>query len=316
VPILRSAAVRLGLAAVTLFLIATITFFATNVVPADPGRSALGKDATQAQLEAFSSQQGLDEPVAERYVTWLGDVLRGDWGTSIYNEIPVTDQVLPRVSRSLILALAAMLIALPLAFAIGIYTGQRSGRPVDVATSVGSMFLNSLPEFVVGLALLVVFSVQLGWLPVESTAISFGSGLDVVKAYVLPVFALALVLTPYIARMVRANVRETLAAPYVRAAVLRGVPSRRVTWRHVVPNASLPVINVVALSTAELIGGVVVIETVFAFPGIGKLLVDSVSSRDIPTVQVIALIMGIGYVAFNLLADVAVLALNPKLRTR
>lgn len=314
--VLRYLGTRVGLALLTLFLISAITFFATNVVPSDPARSALGKAATPEQLEAYREQQGLDEPVATRYVHWLGDFFHGDWGASIISRNPVKEQVGPRVTRSVIVAGAAMLLAVPLAFLFGVYTGLRSGRPVDVAVSVGALLVNSLPEFVVGLVLLVLLGVQWEVLPLESSAAALGSGFDEVKAYVLPVLTLAIVLTPYMLRMVRVNVREVLDLPFVRSAVLRGFSRRRVIWQHVVPNASLPVVNVVALSLAELIGGVVVIETVFSFPGVGKLLVESVGAKDIPMVQAIALIMGAGYVALNFAADGIVLALNPRLRTR
>lgn len=313
--VLRYLGTRVGLALLTLFLISAITFFATNVVPSDPARSALGKAATPDQLEAYREQQGLDEPVATRYVHWLGDFFHGDWGASIISRIPVKDQVGPRITRSVIVAGMAVLLAVPLAFLLGVYTGLRSGRPVDIGVSIGALFLNSLPEFVVGLVLLVLFAVQWGVLPLESSAAALSSGFDEVKAYILPVLTLAIVLTPYMLRMVRVNVQATMDLPYVRSAVLRGLSRRRVVWQHVVPNASLPVVNVVALSLAELIGGVVVIETVFSFPGIGKLLVESVGSKDIPMVQAIALIMGTGYVFLNFAADAIVLKLNPRLRT-
>jgi peptide/nickel transport system permease protein len=313
--VVRYLATRALLATTTLFLIATITFFATSVVPSDPARAALGKFATTEQLELYREQQGLNEPVLERYQHWLGRLAHGDWGTSLLSRAPVGDSVVPKLKRTIILGGLAMLIAVPLAFAIGVYTGQRSGRPVDVVLSLVALFLNSLPEFVVGLGLLLLLAVHLHALPVESSGASFGHGVDVAEAYVLPVIALALVLTPYIARMVRVNVRDTLAQPFVRSAVLRGLSRRRVIWRHVVPSASLPVVNVVALSLAELVGGVVVIESVFGFPGIGKLLVDSVSGKDIPMVQAIALVIGAGYVLLNFAADAIVLALNPRLRT-
>ena len=313
--ILRYLATRLALAVLTLFLITVVTFLATNVVPSDPARSALGKAATEAQVEAYREEQGLNRPVLTRYGEWISGLVSGDWGTSVYSRQPVADQVIPRIARSAILAAAAMLIAVPIAFVLGVYTGQRSGRPVDVGISLGALFINSLPEFVVGLVLLVLLAVEAGILPIESSAASLGSGWEQVEAYILPVLTLAIVLTPYIMRMVRVNVRDVIDSSYVRAAVLRGFPRRRVVWQHVVPNASLPVVSVVALSLAELIGGVVIIETVFGFPGIGNLLVDSVSSKDIPMVQAIALVVGTGYVILNFTADAVMLALNPRLRT-
>lgn len=307
---------RAALAALTLVLIAGVTFFMTSVVPSDPARVALGKFASEEQLEAYREQQGLDRPVLERFGHWTSDIVKGDWGTSVLTRRDVTELVTPRVVRTLIMSFVAMLIAVPLAFAFGVYSGQRSGSPADFTISLVALLLNALPEFVVGLSLLVVFGVWAGVLPIESSAAGFAGGWEAVKAYVLPTLTLAIVMTPYILRMVRANVRDTLPMPFVRSAVLRGVPRGRVVWRHVVPNASLPVVNVVALSLAELVGGVVVIETVFGFPGLGKLLVESVGSKDIPTVQAIAVVIGLGYVLLNFLADAVLITLDPRLRTR
>jgi peptide/nickel transport system permease protein len=284
------------------------------VVPTDPGRIALGKNATPEQIAAYDHEQGLDRPVVTRYFYWFGNFARGQWGTSVLSQQPVSDLVVPRIARSVVLGFLAMLIAVPAAFFLGVFSAQRTGRPVDGVISFSALFVNSLPEFIVAVALLVVFGVKAAVLPIESSGAAFGTGLARVEAYVLPVLTLAIVLTPYMTRMVRANVRDIAGKPYIRSATLRGVSRRRTVWRHVVPNSSLPVINVVALSMAELVGGVVVIETVFGFPGIGQLLVQSVGSRDIPTVQAIALIVGIGVVGLNFLADAGVLALNPQLR--
>jgi peptide/nickel transport system permease protein len=314
--VLKFAGSRLAFAAITLVAISLVTFLATNIVPADPARVALGKFATPEQIEAYNEQQGLNRPVVERYITWVGGAVQGDWGTSVLSSQEVTEMVGPRITRSLILALSAMLVAIPIAFLLGVFAAQRIGRPSDLAVSTATLLVNSLPEFVVGIALLFVFAVQLGMLPIESSGAAMGTGWSEVRAYILPVATLAIVLVPYIARMVRASVRDVSSQPFVRSAALRGVSHRGLVWRHVVPNASLPVVNVIALTMAELIAGVVIIETVFGFPGIGQLLVSSVGSKDIPVVQIITLIIGLGFVIFNLLADLAVLALNPRLRTR
>lgn len=314
--VLRFAGSRLAFAAITLVAISLVTFLATNIVPADPARVALGKFATPEQIEAYNEQQGLNRPVVERYITWVGGAVQGDWGTSVLSSQEVTEMVGPRITRSLILALSAMLVAIPIAFLLGVFAAQRIGRPSDLAVSTATLLVNSLPEFVVGIALLFVFAVQFGVLPIESSGAAMGTGWSEVRAYILPVATLAIVLVPYIARMVRASVRDVSSQPFVRSAALRGVSHRGLVWRHVVPNASLPVVNVIALTMAELIAGVVIIETVFGFPGIGQLLVSSVGSKDIPVVQIITLIIGLGFVIFNLLADLAVLALNPRLRSR
>ncbi len=306
---------RVGLAVVTLVLVSVITFLATNVVPNDPARIALGRGATEAQLAAYRVQQGLDRPLVPRYMSWVARFARGDWGTSTRNRRAVRSEVLPRLRRSLTIAVAAMLLAVPLAVVLGTWLGRRTGTLVDLTASFTLLLLNSLPEFVIGLLLLVLLGVGLGLLPEESSGALFGSGWTAAKAYVLPVLTLVAVVTPYMTRMVRVQVRETLGQPYVRTAVLRGVGTRRLTWRHIVPNASIPVVNVVALNMAELLGGLVVVEVVFAFPGLGQLLVDSVQGKDIPTVQAVALLAAIGFVAINAVADAVVLALNPRLRT-
>lgn len=311
----RFVASRFVFGALTLIAISAVTFFATDVVPSDPARVALGKFATQEQVAAYRADRGLDRPVGKRYLTWVRNVARGEWGESVLSKQPVSSLIGPRIVRSVILSFCAMLLAVPIAFILGVFSAQRIGKPSDLAISFTTLLVNSLPEFVVGIAYLMVFAVWLNVLPIGSSAAALGSGSDVVLAYVLPVLALATVLVPYMARMVRANVRDISGHPFVRSATLRGVPRRRLIWRHVVPNASIPVVNVVALTMAELIAGVVIIETVFGFPGIGQLLINSVGSKDIPTVQIITIIIGFGFVILNFAADLVVLLLNPKLRT-
>lgn len=312
----RYLATRIALGVVTLLLVSGVTFLATNVVPADPARTALGQFATDEQVALYHEQQGLDDPVLTRYLRWIGHAARGDLGTSAISHSAVTTLVAAPMVRTIILGGAAMVVAVALGFAFGVFAGLRVGRRVDVAITTLALCLNSLPEFVIGLVLLVVLAVELPVFPVESSGAAFDSGLTAVKAYVLPVLTLALFLTPYLLRMVRANVRDVVGQPFIRASALRGLPRRRIIWRHVVPNASLPVISVIALTSAELVGGVVVIETVFGFPGIGRLLVEATSGKDIPTVQAVVLVMGTGYVLLNFAADAVLLALNPRLRTR
>lgn len=313
--ILRYVARRLPIAIGTLFFVSIVTFVATVVIPNDPARLALGRAATPAQLEQYREQQGLDEPPVKRYVEWISGFVTGDWGTSTRNRREVKSDVLPRLWRSMTVALVAMLIAVPLAFLIGTWLGRRAGTKTDVSSSIGLLLVNSLPEFVIALLMLLVFGVWLGVLPVTSAGAIFASGWAQIEAYILPILTLVAVVTPYMARMVRVQVRDSLGQGWVRSAVLRGVGTRRLTWRHIVPNASVPVVNVVALNIAELLGGLVVVEVVFAFPGLGQLLVDSVLGSDIPTVQAIALISALGFVIVNSLADLAVAALNPRLRT-
>jgi peptide/nickel transport system permease protein len=314
----RLLATRLAIAAGTLLLISVITFAATNAVPSDPARVALGKTASPEQLAEYREQEGLDEPVVGRYFDWLGRYVTGDWGHSVLaGQTDVRDEVVPRLFRTLLLGVIAVALSVAVAFALGVATGRRSGRAGDLLTSIVTLVFNSLPEFVTGLLVLVVFAVQLEWLPIESASgIFYGSGADAIKSYVLPVLTLVLVLSPYMTRMVRTNVREVLQQPMVRSAILRGLPTRTVVWRHVVPNAAIPVVSVIALTLADIIAGIVVVETVFAFPGIGQLFVSSVLGKDVPVVQAVALVVGLGFVTINLLADALLVAIDPRLRTR
>lgn len=313
---IRYVVTHLLLAVQTLVLISIVTFLATNVVPGDPARAALGRGASTAQLDAYRHQQGLDRPPVERYFRWLGQMTRGDWGSSVTTGLRVRETVQPRILRTVTIGLLAMALALPVALALGVFTGKRGGTRLDVGVSIVSLFLGSLPEFVIGIFLLVLLGVKLAVLPVESSAVAYGTLSQRLEGYLLPSLTLTLVVVPYLTRMVRANVREVLPQPYVRAATLRGLSARRVTWSHVVPNALPPVVNVVALNLAELIAGVVVVEAVFGFPGIGNLLVSAVRSRDIPTVQAVTLVVGTVYVVLNFASDALVAVLSPRLRSR
>ena len=244
--------------------------------------------------------------------------MRGDWGTSVLaNKTKVSSEVVPRMLRTLLLAVMAMAVSVVLAFWIGVSTGRRSGRALDLVSSVVTLIFNSMPEFVTALAVLIALGVEFQWFPIESgSGIFYGDTWAAAKSYAMPLITLVLVLTPYLTRMVRTNVREILQQPMVRGAVLRGLPPRQVLWRHVVPNAGVPVINVMALTFADILAGIVAIETVFSFPGIGNLFVTSVLGKDLPVVQAVALVIGAGFVFLNLLADITLLAVDPRLRTR
>lgn len=299
----------------SLFVLSVVVFAFTAVIPGDPGRAALGKAATPEQLEAFAQEHGLDEPVLTRYTDWLGGFVQGDWGTSYASNLPVEENIAPRLGRSLVLALAGWLLAVIIAVPLGLYAAKRAGTRVDLAVSFATLAVGALPEFAVGLLLALVFAGWLGWLPLDSTAVGFASNPgDAIAAYVLPAVTLALLIVPYILRLTRANAREVIEEPYVRSAVLRGARPRALTVRHVLPNAAPPVVNALALQLVGSIGGLVVTEAVFGFPGIGQLLVEAVGTRDLPTVQAIALIIGTFFVLVNLLADAVVVMLTPKLR--
>jgi peptide/nickel transport system permease protein len=301
-------------ALVALWLASLITFLATNLSGIDPARAALGRLATAQQVVDYRQQQGLDRPVVVRYWVWLEHVAQGEWGFSLTAQVPTADLVPERAERSLILAGISILLAIPIALGLGALAAWKAGGKVDHFLSAAILLVVGVPEFVVGLALLYLVAARLQLLPPTSSAVSFGSTTQVVQAYGLPALTLALVMVPYIARMVRGSVREVLAMPYVRAARLRGVPTLRLFARHVFPNAAGPVVNVIALSLAEILAGEVIVENVFGFPGLGQLTVFAASTIDIAVVQVCVLLTAGGFILMSLLADAALVLLNPRLR--
>jgi peptide/nickel transport system permease protein len=313
---LRTIAKQVASAALTLLVISIVTFAATNVKsPEDVARNALGREATEAQLQSYLKERHLDDPVHLRYARWLGDFVRGDWGVSAVTNRSVRDDVGPRFKKTLILSLVSLLIALPISIVIAIYMARRIGSAQDFSLLMATVVVAALPEFVVGIGLLMLFAVTLGWLPVDSTGLAFATSFDDrVKAYVLPAMTLVLAMVPYIVRIGRAAAREAFAAPYVQAALLRGLSRRSITWDHAMRNAAVPLVNAVAINIVYLLSGVIVVENVFAFPGIGQLLVQSIGSGDTTMVQSIALVMGAMFILISLAADFLVVYFNPRLK--
>jgi peptide/nickel transport system permease protein len=306
---------QLGIAILTLFVISIVTFGATNYKsPEEVARGALGREAAKVQLDAYLKEHGLDKPIHVRYANWLGDFARGDFGTSPVTGRSVRDDIGPRFTRTLLLSLVAILVALPLSVALGVFMARRIGRPSDFALLIGTVIVAAMPEFVVGIGLLMLFAVTLGWLPVDSTALSFGTFPEQAKAYVLPALTLVLAMVPHIARIARVSAREAFAAPFVQAAVLRGLSRPSVTWDHGMRNAAVPLVNAVAINIVYLLSGVIVVENVFAFPGIGQALVQAIGAGDVITVQAIALVMGAMFIAISLLADLLAVYFNPRLK--
>jgi peptide/nickel transport system permease protein len=311
-----SVARQLGIAVLTLFVISVVTFAATNYKsPEEVARAALGREAAKVQLDAYLKEHGLDKPIYIRYGNWLGDFVQGDFGTSPVTGRSVRDDIGPRFTRTLLLSLVAIVVALPISVAIGVFMARRIGKPSDFALLIGTVIVAAMPEFVVGIGLLMLFAVTLGWLPVDSTAISFGTLTEQAKAYVLPALTLVLAMVPHIARIARVSAREAFGAPFVQAAVLRGLSRRTVTWDHGMRNAAVPLVNAVAINIVYLLSGVIVVENVFAFPGIGQALVAAIGAGDVITVQAIALVMGAMFIAISLTADLLAVYFNPRLRT-
>jgi len=307
---------RLLLGLVTLWITSAIIFAATQALPGDAARSILGRGATPESLAQLRSQLGLDEPVLTQYWRWISGILTGDLGTSLANSLPVTDVVGERLVYTLFLMLIAGVISVPLGIALGAVSARRRDSAFDQTTSVSTLGLAAMPEFVVGITLAIIFSTTVFHVLPSVIVTEPGSRpWEYPRELVLPVITLIIAVVPYTTRIMRASTVEILESDFVEMARLKGLSERRVLWRHAVPNALPPTFQVTALNLAYLAGGIVVVETVFNYPGIGLLLVESVRARDIPTVQAIVLFIAALYVVLNLAADVATILASPRLRT-
>lgn len=297
-------------------MISLVTFFGSSFKsPTELAKASLGQYITHKQAQEFIQQNHLDRPVAERYVTWLGNLARGDLGTSAITHRRVSTDVKPRLARTLTLALVTLVIAVPVGLAAALWSARRRGRRSDVALNAGAVVVSACPEFVIGLALLLLFAVVWHLLPVDSgLGIAFGGTTAQVKAYILPTATLVIASVPFIMRTCRSSVSTVLAAPYVRAATLRGVSRRRVTWNHAMRNAAPTVLTAVGLNAVYLLSGVIVVENVFDFPGLGQALVAAVGNGDTTTVQAIGIVLGATFIMISLVMDAIATLLNPRAR--
>jgi peptide/nickel transport system permease protein len=307
---------RLALGLLTLWLVSLLVFGATLALPGDAAQAILGREATPERLAALRDQLNLDEPVVTQYVDWLGGILTGDLGNSAATQAPVGELISDRVGNSLFLVVISALVAVPLSILVGVWTAMRRDRSVDHIVSTGSLILASLPEFVIGIALILLFATEVVQIfPAVSLLGPGEKAWDDPNVVVLPAATLVLAVVPYISRIMRGSMVEVLESEYVTMATLKGLPRRTVIWRHAVPNAIVPAIQVTALQLAYLAGGVVVVEFVFSYPGIGAALVEAVGNRDMPVVQAVTMLAAGVYVGLNILADVATILVTPKLRT-
>jgi peptide/nickel transport system permease protein len=307
---------RVLLGLLTLFLVSIVVFAATQALPGDAARAILGRNATPSSLAALRQQLHLDRPVLSQYFGWLGGCLEGNLGRSLVANEPVTTLIGKRIENSAFLMLLAGVISIPLSIALGSVAARRRDRAFDHATTVILLAFAALPEFVTAIALVVLFGTSVFQiLPAVSLIPPNDAPWAHLKELVLPTAALVLAVSPYIARIMRASMVEVLESDYVEMARLKGLPERTVLWRHALPNGIAPAIQVIALNLAYLAGGIVVVEFVFSYPGIGSAFVDAVSNRDLPTVQALALLIATSYVVLNVCADVATILVSPRLRT-
>ena len=305
---------RLGLALLTLVLLSLIIFFAGSVLPGNPGRAILGPFASQHAVEALNQTLGVNRPLIAQYWSWATGILHGDLGTSYQYRAPVSTFLFPALGRSLKLALLAFVILVPLSILGGVLAALYRGRFVDRSISVTGLSLTSIPEFVSGIVLIVIFAIGLKWFPVTATAPPGTSPLGQLHYLILPAITLVFVLFGYIARMARAGTIEALDSDYVRTAVLKGLPNSVVIRRHVLRNSLLPTITVIATQTGYLIGGLVIVETLFNYPGLGRLIFTAATNKDFPMLEAGVLVIGIVYLGATLIADVLYTILNPRIR--
>jgi peptide/nickel transport system permease protein len=316
-PLLKLILRRLGLGVLTLWLVSVVVFAATQALPGDPARAILGKQAAdKAMYNALRKQLKLDRPVYTQYTSWLSGVVTGKMGTSTASGQPVTSLLKGRITNSAVLVSFAALISIPISLLIGSLAALWRDSLFDSVTSVGSLALAALPEFVIGICLILVLATSvLHVMPAVSRVVPGVSIWSQLNLVVMPAATLTLAVAPYISRILRASMIEVLESDYVQMARLKGMPERIVMTRHALPNAVIPAIQVTALQLAWLAGGVVVVENVFAYPGIGTALIDAVGNRDLPVIQAIALLIAGVYVMANLLADILTILVSPRLRT-
>jgi peptide/nickel transport system permease protein len=307
---------RVGLGILTLFLVSVLVFAATQALPGDTARAILGRDASPERLKEVRARLGLDRPAYVQYGEWLGRIVRGDLGDSLVASQPVMTLLGDRIMNSAALVFVAAIISIPLSVLIGSLSGLLRDRPFDTGVSLGSLALAALPEFVIGILLIMLLATQVFHVfPAVSRVNPAESIWSQLEMLILPALTLILAVAPYIIRILRASMIEVLESEYVQMARLKGMPENIVLRRHALPNAVIPAIQVIALNLAWLAGGVVVVEYLFNYPGIGSGLVDAVANRDVPVIQAIVLLIASLYVGFNLIADILTILVSPRLRT-
>ena len=304
----------------TLFLVSVLIFVGTSVLPGDVANIILGQMATPESLAVIRNQLGLDEPAYVRYFIWLGNMLTGDLGISKAGAgfgtigTPISEMIAPRFTNTLRLSVAVAIIAIPLSLTLGLLAAMYPGSRLDRTITFMTLGLISVPEFLVATFLVLVVAVHLDLLPATAYISGKESGMKLVRALAMPTLTLVIVASSQIMRMTRATVLNVMSSPYIEMAILKGVPRKRIILRHALFNAVGPIVNVIALNLAYLVSGVVIVETIFAYPGLAKLMVEAVQTRDLPLVQACAMIFCATYIVLIFIADMASILSNPRLR--
>ena len=306
---------RFFLLILTLLVTSFIIFALTQLLPGDVARLVIGRDASPTAIENFNQENGLDRPPLEQYVTWLGGFVTADWGNS-YTEgqWQVRPVVIDRLGNSLILAGYTLLIAIPISIMLGIVAALNEDRWIDNLISLVSLSIVGLPEFVTGIVLINFLAIELGWFEATSLVTDDMTANDWFRRLTLPALTASFVLIGYVTRMTRAGMLDELKKSYVRTATLKGLPRRRIILRHVLRNALLPTLTVITISIGWLMGGLVIIENVFNYPGLGSMLVSSVTGKNLPVLQAISVLIVFTFAFSNLIADLLYAFLNPRIR--
>ena len=305
---------RLFIAVITLLIVSFAVFFATSMLPGDTASILLGQAATPEAVAGLRKAMHLDEPAILRFLQWLLGLMKGDLGTSYANNMPVAELIGRRLVATLELAAITTLVSVPLALLLGITSAMLRGSYYDRIVTIISIGVISVPEFMVATLAVLLFAVYLRWLPALSSVSEAHTVFDLLKIYAMPVITLTFVISAQMIRMTRAALIETLKTPYVEMALLKGASRGRTVFRHALPNALGPIVNAVALSLSYLVGGVIIVETIFNYPGIAKLMVDAVATRDLPLIQSCAMIFCLGYLLLITMADIVAILSNPRLR--
>lgn len=304
---------RIALGLLTLFVISLIIAFGVELLPGDLAQEILGQGATPEGLRVLRLQLGLDTPPHIRYLDWLGGMVTGDMGLSLANKRPISELIGPRLSNTLFLGGFAALIAIPVALILGILAALYRNSLYDRGVNLFTLTSISFPEFFVAYILILFFAIKLGWFPGISNISTELSFTDKLYRTLLPAASLTLVVVAHMMRMTRTSIINLLSSPYIEMAQLKGIKPLRIITRHALPNALAPIVNVIAINLAYLVVGVVIVEVVFVYPGLGQLLVDSVSKRDVPVVQACSMLFASVYILLNLSADIISIVTNPRL---
>lgn len=311
---LKALVLRLLLGVLILFIVSMLVFAGTEILPGDVAQAILGQGATPELVANLRERLGLDSPAPIRYFTWLGNLLSGDLGTSLVSGADIKDLLSDRLPNTLLLAGVTAIIAVPLAICLGLLCALKPNGLLDKVISTVSLTFISVPDFLVAILLVTLFAVHLGWLPAIASLRPGQDFVAILRMLVLPITVLTFTVLAHMIRMTRTTVINILTTPAIEMAILKGVPRWRLLLIHALPNALAPIANVVALNLAYLISGIVIVETIFNFSGIGRLMVEAVTTRDIPVVQVCAMIFCGVYVLLNLLADIISIISNPRIR--